>query len=244
MDWNQILLTGLLTLDELGFLTFTDPDPDKCKLGTEAIWRSALGDLNSQELHAAFDWAQKNWTNAYNRKISPGDLRGFLNKHTALNHGQMFDEVMANAYRAAYGEFSRKTGQVEKYQFNPLISAAIKQMGGLSVFLTIEESELNTFRAQFRDVVNAINEKEAQKHIIKPVLDSRAAIEAQAKPVMMLEQKKPEPEQAQDPRVQESFAALRAKFEARMMADATAKEQAVKIASMHMLEALEALSDD
>lgn len=202
--------------------------------GTVEGWAFALEDLTEDEFMVGIRGLMANWTDEYKRTPMPGDIRKYINKNTSLNHGQMFDEIMANAYKAMYGEFNRKTGRVEHYQFNPLISAAIKQMGGLSVFLTMDESNLNTFRAQFREVVNAINEKEANKAIIKPVLDSRAAIEAQSKPVMMIEAKEQEPTEPQDLRVKEAFAAVRAKFEQRKMQE----EQAVKLAAINMLEAL------
>lgn len=245
MNRQQYILMQLLTLDELGFIEFKEADPDRLRAGTLAIWTAALKGLSDSEIKSGFDWAVESWTNAYNRKLSPGDIREFLNTHTSLNHGQMFDEIMTNAYKATYGEFNRKTGQVEHYQFNSLISAAIKQMGGLSVFLTMEEKDLGTFRAQFREIVNAINEKDAQKAIIKPVLDSRAAIEAQARPVMIAAAEVDEPEvlisEAKDPRVLSAFADLRD----RMMANSKAMNQANVQRSLdalaHMQVAMEAI---
>lgn len=212
--------------------------------GTVEGWAFALEDLSEEEFMVGIRGLMANWTDEFKRKPMPGDVLKFINKHTAINHGQMFDEIMANAYKAAYGEFNRKTGQVEHYQFNPLISAAIKQMGGLSVFLTMEEASLNTFRAQFREVVNAINEREANKAIIKPVLDSRAAIEAQARPVMIAAAET-EAEvlisEAKDPRVLSAFADLRD----RMMQNSRAmSEQNVKRsldALAHMQVAMEAV---
>lgn len=234
MNRNQILGAGLASLAEMGLIDLKSPSPQQNQIGTVALWSMATRDLSDAELKAGFDGLIANSTSDFNKRVLPGDLRKYVNKHTALNHGQMFDDIMANAYKAMYGEFNGKSGVVEYYKFNPLVTSAIKQMGGLSVFLTMEETELNTFRAQFRDIVNAINEKEAQKHIVKPVLDSRAAIEAQSKPVMMIEAKEQEPTEPQDPRVKEAFAAVRAKFEQRKMQE----EQAVKLAAINMLKAL------
>jgi len=213
--------------------------------GTVEGWAFALADLSEQEFMTGIRGLMANWTDEYKRKPMPGDVLKFINKHTAINHGQMFDEIMSNAYRATYGEFNGKTGQVEHYKFNPLISAAIKQMGGLSVFLTMEEKDLNTFRAQFREVVNAINEKEANKAIIKPVLDSRAAItQAQARPVMLAAA---EPEhddvlisEAKDPRVLSAFADLRDRMMANSKAMNEANVQRSLDALAHMQIALEA----
>jgi len=221
----------------------TDSNGQMIEPGTVEGWAFALADLSEQEFMTGIRGLMANWTDEYKRKPMPGDVLKFINKHTALNHGQMFDEIMANAYSAAYGTFNGKTGQVEKYQFNPLVSAAIKQMGGLSVFLTMEEASLNTFRAQFREVVNAINEKEANKAIIKPVLDSRAAIEAQARPVMIAAAE-PEPDvlisEAKDPRVLSAFADLRDKMMANSKAMNEANVQRSLEALAHMQVAMEA----
>lgn len=243
MNRQEYILMQLFTLDELGFIEFKEAEPDRLRAGTLAIWTDALKSLSDSEIKSGFDWAVESWTNAYNRKLSPGDLREFLNTHTSLNHGQMFDEIMANAYKATYGEFNRKTGQVERYQFNSLVSAAIKQMGGLSVFLTMEEKDLGTFRAQFREIVNAINEKDAQKAIIKPVLDSRAAIEAQARPVMIAAAET-EAEvlisEAKDPRVLSAFADLRDRMLQNSKAMNQANVQRSLDALAHMQVAMEA----
>lgn len=244
MNRDQIIKIGLVSLAEMGLIELKKPAPEKSQIGTVALWSMATSDLTDAELKSGFDGLIANSTSDFNKRILPGDLRKYINKHTALNHGEMFDEIMANAYKAAYGEFNCKTGQVEHYQFNSLVSAAIKQMGGLSVFLTMEEKDLGTFRAQFREIVNAINEKDAQKAIIKPVLDSRAAIEAQTRPVMMIASAEPEAEvlisEAKDPRVLSAFADLRD----RMMANSKAMNQANVKRSLdalaHMQVAMEA----
>lgn len=244
MNWNQILLTGLLTLNELGFLTFNDPDPDNSKAGTEAIWRAALSDFNGVELKAAFEWATQNWTNKFNQKISPGDLRLFINKNTSLNHGEMFKEIMAHAHASTSATVKPGTQIMEKYQFSPLVSEAIKQMGGIDSFKHLQIENESIFRARFRDIVNALNEKDQNKHFVQPILDARQALaESQKKPVQAIEAPKAEPESSEpDPRVVESFAALRAKFEQRKMEAQAAKSQAMQSAANSMKQALEALS--
>ena len=214
--------------------------------GTVEGWAFALEDLSEEEFMVGIRGLMANWTDEYKRKPMPGDVLKFINKHTAINHGQMFDEIMANAYKATYGEFNRKTGQVEHYQFNPLISAAIKQMGGLSVFLTMEEANLNTFRAQFREVVNAINEREANKAIIKPVLDSRAEIDAMRSPrPVMIAAAEPEAEvlisEAKDPRVLSAFADLRDRMMANSKAMSQQNVQRSLDALAHMQVAMEAI---
>ncbi len=246
MKRQQILAMGLAALAEMGLIDYKRPDPQNSVIGTLKIWEMATADLSDVELKAGFDGLIVNATSDFNKRILPGDLRKYVNKGVAINHGQMFDEIMANAYRATYGEFNSKTGEVEHYQFNPLISAAIKQMGGLSVFLTMEEANLNTFRAQFREVVNAINEREANKAIIKPVLDSRAAIEAQAKP-MMIAAAEPEAEvlisEAKDPRVLSAFADLRDRMMANSKAMSQQNVQRSLDALAHMQVAMEADND-
>lgn len=211
--------------------------------GTVEGWSFALDELSDADFMTGIKGLMANWTDEFKRKPMPGDVLKFINKHTAINHGQMFDEIMSNAYKAMYGEFNRKTGRVEHYQFNQLISAAIKQMGGLSVFLTMDQGSLNTFRAQFRGVVNAINEKEANKAIIKPVLDSRAAIEAQARPVMIAAAE-PEAEvlisEAKDPRVLSAFADLRDRMMANSKAMSEKNVQRSLDALAHMQVAMEA----
>lgn len=250
MNRDQYILMQLLVLDELGFIEFKEPEPEKSRAGTVAIWTNALKSLSDTEVKAGFEWAVENWTTAYNRKLSPGDIREFLSKHTALNHGQMFDEIMSNAYKAAYGEFNPKTNRVERYQFNPLVSAAIAQMGGLSVFLTMEEKDLGTFRAQFRDIVTAINEKNAQAAIIKPVLESRAAIDqADSKRERWIKRiKAAEPEldpdevlisEAKDPHVLSAFADLRDQMMANSRAMSEANVQRSLEALAHMQAAVE-----
>mgnify|MGYP000541161124 CR=1 FL=1 len=242
MNWNQILITGLLTLDELGFLTFNEPDPDNCKVGTQVIWQSALSDFTEIELKAAFEWASQNWTNKFNQKISPGDLRGFVNKNTSLNHGEMFKEIMDKCHAATSATVKPGTQIMEKYQFAPLVQEAIKQMGGIDSFKHLLIENESTFRAQFRDVVNALNEKDQNKHFVKPILDARQALAESNKPqVKAIEAPKAELETFEpDPRVVESFAALRAKFEKRKMEAQTAKGQAMKTAVNNMAQALEA----
>jgi hypothetical protein len=187
------------------------------QFGTVNLWTDATKDLSDAELQAGFDGLVAHWTNEYKRVPTPGDLRKFINKASTINHGAMFDEIINNAHAATVGYFDRKTGQVEKYQFSPLVQAAIRQMGGID--------QLNTFRSQFRDIVNALNEQEQNKAIVKPILDARQALgQAQPQARPMLQAANTEPETSEpDPRVVESFAALRARFEAKQKAMSEAK---------------------
>lgn len=148
--------------------------------GTVEGWSFALEDLSDEHFMAGIRGIMANWTDEFKKKPMPGDVRKFITKNTGLNHGEMWAEITANGYRARHGLFNRKTGQVELYQWsNPLIPKAIAQMGGLDVFLNVKSEQEQTLRAQFRDIVNALTEKEANKAIVRPLIELQLA-EAQS----------------------------------------------------------------
>lgn len=181
MNRTQILAMGLTSLKEFGLIEVTKADPEKNVIGTLKLWEMALSDLSDSELHAGFNGLLANWTDEFKRKPMPGDLRKFVKKHTSLNHGEMWAEITANGYKARHGEFNRLTGAIERHQWsNPLIPKAMAQMGGLDVFLNIKTDQEQTLRAQFRDIVNSLNEKEANKAIVRPLIELQLA-EAQGK---------------------------------------------------------------
>jgi len=242
MNRDQIIKIGLVSFAEMGLIELKKPAPEKSQIGTVALWSVALGDLSDAEIQTGFNGLIANWTNEYNRKPLPGDIRKFINRNTSLNHGEMFKEIMAQAHNSTSPTVKPGTQIMEKYQFAPLVQEAIKQMGGIDSFKHLLIENESTFRAQFRDVVNALNEKDQNKHFVKPILDARAALAESVKPqVKAIEAPKAEPETNEpDPRVVESFAALRAKFEQRKMEAQTAKSQAMQSASNSMMQALEA----
>lgn len=176
MDRDQIILSGLLALDEFGYITYKEPDLSIGSMGTLALWSAALKNLSDQQIQAGFEWLLESWTNEYNRKPTPGDIKNFVAKSTSLNHGEMWAEIVANCYHARHGLPNGKG----LYQWSsPLISKAIAQMGGLDVFLHMQVDQEATTRAQFRDIVNALTEKEANKAIVRPLIELQLA-EAQS----------------------------------------------------------------
>ena len=112
----------------------------------------------------------------------------------------------------------------------------------------LSKSSLDAARDMAGPLVSAINEKEAQKAIIKPVLDSRAAIEAQARPAMIAAPVKADPEvlisEAKDPRVLSAFADLRDRMLQNSKAMSRANVQRSLDALAHMQVAMEIVDND
>lgn len=176
MNRDQIILSGLLALDEFGFIAYKESDPQRGTMGTFALWSAALKNLSDQEVQAGFEWLLESWTNEYNRKPTPGDIKAFISKQTSLNYGEMWAEIMSKGHLVKSGRLNRITGQVERHQWShQLIGKAIQQMGGLDVFLNLKTEQEATFRAQFRDIVKSINDKDANKAIVQPLIELQLA---------------------------------------------------------------------
>lgn len=176
MDREQIILSGLLALDEFGYISYKEPNEQMGVMGTLALWSIALKNLSDQQIQAGFEWILESWTNAYNRKPTPGDIKNFVTKNTGLNHGEMWAEIFEKGPRFKNPDLDRSVGApVAPTWSSPLISKAIKQMGGLDTFLRLEKDQEPTVRAQFRDIVNSLTEKEANRAIVQPLIDLQLA---------------------------------------------------------------------
>lgn len=197
---KQIILSGLLALDEFGYIAYKEPDESMGTLGTLALWKSALKNLSDQQIQAGFEWILESWTNEYNRKPTPGDIKNFVTKNTMVNYGEMWAEIMSCGHQVRLGYLNRKTGEPDPYRWSsPLIPKAIKQMGGLDTFLRLEKDQESTVRAQFRDIVNSLTEKEANRAIVQPLIELQLAqSQAVQKGVIQIAQAR-ERKQAQEP---------------------------------------------
>lgn len=173
IDRQQLIETSILALDEFGYLQITDPDPKMGKLGTFALWSAALKNLSDQEIAAAFDWAISNWTNAFNQKISPGDLIKFVKDSTESSYGEMWQEINSRKWDSVNGVFNREIGECVKYKFAPEVQAVISQMGGIEVFLSMTTAQERQLFAQFRDVVANNNKRAKEANYAGPLLEAK-----------------------------------------------------------------------
>lgn len=149
-----------------------DQDGQMIAPGTVEGWLFALEDLNDDQFMVGIRGLMANWTDEFKRKPMPGDIRKFINAQTSLNYGEMWAEIVSCGHLVKHGQLNRRTGEIEHHQWSsPLIPKAIQQMGGLDAFLSLKTEQESTFRAQFRDIVKAINDKDANKAIVRPLID-------------------------------------------------------------------------
>lgn len=156
---------GLFLMEDYGFLKVSDPNPDTGSIGTIAAWIRGLQGLTPQQIRAGFDWLAANWTTEYGRKPAPGEIRKALAEAGNKAWSEAFDEIQRKAHFMVSHSL-KSSGRNEPAQWScPEIAEAVAQMGGVSVFLNMQERDLNTTRAQFRDVWTNVQKRQASRQL-------------------------------------------------------------------------------
>lgn len=144
MASTKIILEGLYMLREL------IPNWDITQQ-TVKVWELALKDLSDQQVTFAFEAYITHSVSDYNRIPRPGDLRKLVEAAEAISWDQAFEEIQAKAHSCLYPFFSG--GRFHEVTWStPDVRTAMYRMGGPEFFAELQSGNLNTARAQFRQV--------------------------------------------------------------------------------------------
>jgi len=125
---------------------------------TVKVWALALRDLSDEQITFAFEAYITNSTSEFNRIPRPGDLRKLVEVATKITWDQAFEEIQGKAYKCISPDYIGG-------QFMPVnwssesVRDAMYRMGGPEFFVSMANHEVNTARAQFRQVWEGMEQK-------------------------------------------------------------------------------------
>lgn len=226
MASQKVIAKGLMMLAELGYVTVKQPDPEVGSPGTVKAWEIGLSDLPDDYVQAAFQFLYTSWKRRfYGDEPTIADLREFVMKASLPDWSKAWAEIQEKKYYFLSLTYDSRLGLdpwdgmgVFAPQWsNPIISEAVRQMGGIEVFNECDAKQENTLRAQFREVFGNISKNKAAEHVKFP------QIAAPSEKVIMIaeaqERRKARDQEAirideiADPRAKAGFESLRAMFE-------------------------------
>lgn len=159
MDKSTVILQGLYLLAELGFLTISQPNHATGSPGTLAAWEISLDDLSAEQIRAGFGRLARTWTNAYNRRPSPGDVREQVEAMSESDSwAQVLSECELNAHRMIYPLHGMRSdgsfGEMPITWSSPLAEKVFYRFGGKYEFMALKPGD-RAATAQFRDIYNS-----------------------------------------------------------------------------------------
>lgn len=118
---------------------------------TIKVWVLALKDLTDAQVIFAFEKYITHSTSDFNKIPRPGDLRKIIETAESTTWDQAFREIQSKAHYCLYPVFS--AGKVHEVEWSsPEVREAMYRMGGPESFVKLEEDNLGTARAQFRQI--------------------------------------------------------------------------------------------
>jgi hypothetical protein len=159
MDKSAVILQGLYLLAELGFLTVSQPSRVTGSPGTLAAWEISLDDLSAEQIRAGFGQLARTWTNAYNRRPAPGDVREQVEAMSESDSwAQVLSECELNAHRMIYPLHGMRSdgsfGEMPVTWSSPLAEKVFHRFGGKYEFMALKPGD-RAATAQFRDIYNS-----------------------------------------------------------------------------------------
>jgi hypothetical protein len=141
----------------------TDPDTGAMIApGTLEAWTLALADLTDEQVMAGGQFVLSTLTDDYKRRPMPGDIRKAVSEAGNKGWAEAWDEIQARGHLFTPGGRRLTSRGLEAPEWScPEIADAVRQMGGIEACLLHTERNLSAVRAQFRDVYQDIQKRQA-----------------------------------------------------------------------------------